>query len=74
MLSDRIVVRVTTRPGESFLDKMIALVESTTRQKTPNEISLSILLAAFTLIFLILVVALQVFAGFFRLALPVCGA
>ena len=73
VLSDRIVIRVTTGPGESFLDKMIALVEGTTRQKTPNEISLSILLAAFTLIFLIVVVALQVFAVYFGLALPVAS-
>jgi len=53
VLSDRIKVRVTTEPGESFLDKMIALVEGASRQKTPNEIALTILLAAFTLIFII---------------------
>src|SRR4030095_14552895 len=49
VLSDRIIVEVTTAPGETFLDKMIALVEGATRQKTPNEIALTILLAAFTL-------------------------
>ncbi|MFA4980761.1 MAG: potassium-transporting ATPase subunit B, partial [Sphingobacterium sp.] len=51
VLSDRIVVQVTTEPGESFLDKMIALVEGASRQKTPNEIALTILLAGFTLVF-----------------------
>ena len=58
MLSDRIVVQVTSKPGESFLDRMIALVEGASRQKTPNEIALTILLAALTLIFLIAVGAL----------------
>jgi len=53
VLSDRIKVRVTTAPGESFLDKMIALVEGASRQKTPNEIALTILLASFTIIFII---------------------
>ena len=53
VLSDHIKVRVTTEPGESFLDKMIALVEGASRQKTPNEIALTILLASFTLIFII---------------------
>lgn len=58
VLSDRIRVRVTTQPGESFLDKMIALVEGASRQKTPNEIALTILLAAFTLVFVIVCVTL----------------
>ena len=62
VLSDRIVVRVTTQPGESFLDKMIALVEGASRQKTPNEIALTILLAGFTLVFVIVCVTLQPFA------------
>jgi potassium-transporting ATPase ATP-binding subunit len=53
VLSDQIVIRVTTNPGQSFLDKMIALVEGAIRQKTPNEIALTIVLAAFSLIFLI---------------------
>jgi len=64
VLSDRIKVLVTTRPGESFLDKMIALVEGASRQKTPNEIALSILLAGFTLVFVIVAVTLQPFALF----------
>jgi K+-transporting ATPase ATPase B chain len=64
VLSDRIVVRVTTSPGESFLDKMIALVEGATRKKTPNEIALTILLAAFTLIFLLATVVLKPFADY----------
>src|SRR5271154_2599385 len=61
-LSDRIVVRITARPGETFLDRMIALVEGAQRQKTPNEIALNILLAALTLIFLLAVVTLEPFA------------
>jgi len=62
VLSDRIKVLVTTQPGESFLDKMIALVESATRQKTPNEIALTILLAGFTIVFVIVCVTLEPFA------------
>jgi K+-transporting ATPase ATPase B chain len=62
VLSDRIVVRITARPGETFLDRMIALVEGANRQKTPNEIALSILLAGLTIIFLLAVVTLQPFA------------
>lgn len=64
VLSDKIQVRVTTGPGESFLDKMIALVEGASRQKTPNEIALTILLASFTIIFLIVVVTLKPFADY----------
>ncbi|WP_369368940.1 potassium-transporting ATPase subunit KdpB [Streptomyces sp. CG4] len=59
VLSDRIVVRVSARPGHSFLDRMIALVEGASRQKTPNEIALNILLASLTIIFVLVVVALQ---------------
>lgn len=62
VLSDRIKVKVTTKPGESFLDKMIALVEGASRQKTPNEIALTILLAGFTLVFIIVTVTLRPFA------------
>ena len=62
VLSDRIKVEVTARPGESFLDRMISLVENATRQKTPNETALTILLAGFTLIFIIVCVSLQSFA------------
>jgi len=59
VLSDRIKVLVTARPGESFLDKMIALVEGASRQKTPNEIALTILLAVFTLVFLVVCITLK---------------
>jgi K+-transporting ATPase ATPase B chain len=58
VLSDRIVVQITTSPGESFLDRMIALVEGAVRQRTPNEIALTLVLSAFTLIFLIVVIPL----------------
>ncbi|QQL48981.1 potassium-transporting ATPase subunit KdpB [Mucilaginibacter ginkgonis] len=64
VLSDRIIVKVTTEPGESFLDKMIALVEGASRQKTPNEIALTILLASFTIIFIIVCVTLKPFADY----------
>ena len=64
VLSDRIKVTVTTQPGESFLDKMIALVEGASRQKSPNEIALTILLAGFTLIFVIVCVTLKPFADY----------
>jgi potassium-transporting ATPase ATP-binding subunit len=61
VLSDRIVVRVTANPGESFLDHMISLVEGAQRQKTPNEIALTILLAALTIIFLVVILSLKPF-------------
>ena len=64
VLSDRIVVEITQEPGHSFLDRMIALVEGAERRKTPNEIALNILLAALTLIFVIVVVTLQPFAHY----------
>ncbi|MFK3979826.1 potassium-transporting ATPase subunit KdpB [Micromonospora sp. NPDC050397] len=64
VLSDRIVVRITQKPGESFVDRMIALVEGANRQKTPNEIALNILLSALTVIFLLSVVTLQPLAIF----------
>lgn len=64
VLSDKIKVEVTTSPGESFLDKMIALVEGASRQKTPNEIALTILLAGFTLIFTIVCITLYFFAEY----------
>lgn len=64
VLSDRIKVQVNTQPGESFLDKMIALVEGASRQKTPNEIALTILLASFTLVFIIVCVTLKPFADY----------
>ncbi|SEF35643.1 K+-transporting ATPase ATPase B chain [Amycolatopsis pretoriensis] len=64
VLSDRIVVKITTKPGESFVDRMIALVEGASRQKTPNEIALTILLSTLTIIFLLAVVALQPMARY----------
>ncbi|MCV7227836.1 potassium-transporting ATPase subunit KdpB [Mycolicibacterium komossense] len=64
VLSDRIVVRITQKPGESFIDRMIALVEGANRQKTPNEIALNILLAALTIIFVFAVATLQPLAIF----------
>jgi potassium-transporting ATPase ATP-binding subunit len=64
VLSDEIVVRITVRPGETFLDRMIALVEGSERKKTPNEIALNILLAGLTIIFLLATVTLQPFATF----------
>lgn len=64
VLSDRIKVRVTTEAGESFLDKMITLVEGASRQKTPNEIALTILLAGFTLVFIIVTVTLKPFGDY----------
>jgi K+-transporting ATPase ATPase B chain len=59
VLSDRIVVKITSKPGETFIDRMIALVEGAKRQKTPNEIALNILLAALTVIFMLAVITLQ---------------
>jgi potassium-transporting ATPase ATP-binding subunit len=59
VLSDRIVVKITSNPGETFIDRMIALVEGAQRQKTPNEIALNILLAALTIIFMLAVISLQ---------------
>jgi len=64
VLSDHIKVRITSNPGETFLDRMIALVEGAQRQKTPNEIALNILIAGLTLIFLLAVVTLQPYAVF----------
>jgi K+-transporting ATPase ATPase B chain len=70
VLSDRIVVRITQKPGESFIDRMIGLVEGASRQKTPNEIALNILLAALTIIFLLAVATLQPLAIFSKLQQP----
>lgn len=64
VLSDRILAKVTAQPGESFLDRMIALVEGSSRQKTPNEIALTILLAGFTLVFVIVCATLKPFADY----------
>ena len=70
VLSDRIVVQITQKPGESFIDRMIALVEGANRQKTPNEIALNILLAALTIIFLFAVVTLQPLAIYSKAVNP----
>src|SRR5947209_6156011 len=59
VLSDRVVVKITSKPGETFIDRMIALVEGAKRQKTPNEIALNILLASLTIIFMLAVITLQ---------------
>ena len=64
VLSDRIKIRITSNPGETFLDRMIALVEGAERQKTPNEIALNILIAGLTLIFLLAVITLQPYSAF----------
>ncbi len=71
VVSDRIVVRITANPGESFLDRMIALVEGAKRQKTPNEIALTILLVGMTIIFLLVTVTLQAFASYTGFLIPV---
>jgi K+-transporting ATPase ATPase B chain len=73
VLSDKIKVQVTTQPGESFLDKMIALVEGASRQKTPNEIALTILLAGFTLVFIIVCVTLQPFAVYAKTPITIAA-
>jgi potassium-transporting ATPase ATP-binding subunit len=70
VLSDRIVVKITQKPGESFIDKMIALVEGANRQKTPNEIALNILLASLTIIFVMAVATLQPLAIFAKADQP----
>jgi len=71
VVSDRIVVRITANPGESFLDRMIALVEGAKRQKTPNEIALTILLVGLTLVFLIVCTTLPAFASYSGTTIPV---
>jgi len=73
ILSDKIVVQVTTQPGESFLDKMIALVEGAARQKTPNEIALTILLAGFTLVFIIVCVTLKPVADYANVSITIAS-
>ncbi|MBM0274619.1 potassium-transporting ATPase subunit KdpB [Micromonospora tarensis] len=77
VLSDQIIVKITQKPGESFIDRMIALVEGANRQKTPNEIALNILLAALTIIFLLAVVTLQplaIFSKAYQAVAPDSGA
>ena len=71
VVSDRVVIRITANPGESFLDRMIALVEGAKRQKTPNEIALTILLVGLTLVFLIVCSTLPAFAAYSGTVIPV---
>jgi potassium-transporting ATPase ATP-binding subunit len=71
VLSDHLVIRVTARPGESFLDRMIAMVEGAQRQKTPNEVALTIVLAGFTLIFLMVCTTLYPIARYFDVTIDV---
>lgn len=74
VVSDWLKIRITTEPGHSFLDKMIALVEGASRQKTPNEIALNTLLIVLTLIFLIVVVTLYPFAAYLGVDIPISWA
>jgi K+-transporting ATPase ATPase B chain len=71
VLSDHLVIRVTARPGESFLDRMIAMVEGAVRQKTPNEIALAVVLAGLTLVFLLVCVTLYPIARYFDVTIDV---
>jgi K+-transporting ATPase ATPase B chain len=71
VLSDRIVIEITSEPGNTFIDRMIRLVEGAERQKTPNELALTILLAFLTLVFLFVVVSLQPFAIYAKTSIPV---
>jgi potassium-transporting ATPase ATP-binding subunit len=71
VLSDRIIIRVTANPGESFLDHMIRLVEGAQRQKTPNEIALTILLAALTIMFLVVIMSLKPFGLYSGVSFPI---
>mgnify|MGYP003439698652 CR=1 FL=1 len=69
VLSDRIVIRITSNPGETFIDRMISLVEGAKRKKTPNEIALSILLSGLTIVFLIVVVTLKSYFNYYQITL-----
>jgi K+-transporting ATPase ATPase B chain len=71
VLSDRIVIRITSEPGHTFIDRMIAMVEGATRQKTPNEIALTILLSALTIIFLLVIIALKPFGIYANVAFSI---
>jgi K+-transporting ATPase ATPase B chain len=74
VLSDRIVVRITSKPGETFVDRMIALVEGASRQKTPNEIALGILLASLSIVFVVVVLTLNPIASYALALSPVEGS
>ena len=71
VLSDRVVIRITSEPGHTFIDRMIAMVEGAARQKTPNEIALTILLSALTIIFLVVVVTLKPFGVYANVAFSI---
>jgi len=71
VLSDQITCRVTANPGESFMDRMIGLIEGAKRQKTPNEIALNILLAALTIIFLVVIITLKPFAAYSNVSISI---
>jgi K+-transporting ATPase ATPase B chain len=71
VLSDRIVIRITSEPGNTFIDRMIAMVEGASRQKTPNEIALTILLSALTIIFVLVVIALKPFGIYANVAFSI---
>jgi len=71
VLSDRIVIRITSEPGNTFIDRMIAMVEGASRQKTPNEIALTILLSALTIIFLLVIIALKPFGIYASVAFSI---
>jgi K+-transporting ATPase ATPase B chain len=71
VLSDSLVIRITANPGEGFLDHMISLVEGATRQKTPNEIALTILLSALTFIFLLVIITLKPFGIYSNVAFTI---
>lgn len=69
VLSDKIIIKITSNPGETYIDKMISLVESAKRKKTPNEIALSILLAGLTIVFLVVVISLKFFFQYYQITL-----
>jgi K+-transporting ATPase ATPase B chain len=71
VLSDRVVIRITSEPGNTFIDRMIAMVEGASRQKTPNEIALTILLSALTIIFLLVILALKPFGIYANVAFSI---
>ena len=71
VLSDRILIRITSEPGHTFIDRMIAMVEGASRQKTPNEIALTILLSALTIIFLFVIIALRPFGAYAHVAFSI---
>ena len=71
VLSDRVIIQITSEPGHTFIDRMIAMVEGASRQKTPNEIALTILLSALTIIFLLVIIALKPFGAYANVAFSI---